>query len=259
MIRKFKKLYYFLYCSLFYKKDKFKRLQEEIFKRNNLDRSLAKKNLEAVIQKNNFPVSEMVSEHEVIFSSVSLDKNIKVDRILEIGTYDGSNALLLSKLFPNAQILTIDLPSEDDEFNKTYKRNNSDFQNAFIKSRNEKLSEVKNIQFIEMNSINLFNEKKSFDLIWIDGAHGYPTVTIDIINSLKICSSNGLILCDDVYVKKLKNQDPHYFSNATFETIKILKNEKLINYDLFLKRIENKFNYFPIDKKFIACIKKTNK
>ena len=36
MIRKFKKLFYFLYCSLFYEKDKFKNQQEEIFKRNNL-------------------------------------------------------------------------------------------------------------------------------------------------------------------------------------------------------------------------------
>tara|TARA_X000000950_G_scaffold8188_1_gene8997 strand:- start:8855 stop:9634 length:780 start_codon:yes stop_codon:yes gene_type:complete len=258
MTRKFKKLFYFLYCSLFYEKDKFKNQQEEIFKRNNLDRFIAKKNLDTIIKKNNLSVSEMVSEHEVIFSSLSLDKNIKVDRILEIGTYDGSNAVLLSELFPNSQIITVDLPSKDDEFNKTYKRNNLDFQNEFIKSRNEKLSRLKNVEFIEMNSINLINEKKTFDLIWIDGAHGYPIVTIDIINSLRLCNLNGLILCDDVYVKKIKNQDPYYFSNATFETIKILKSQKLINYDLFLKRIDNKFNYFPIEKKYIAFIKKFN-
>ena len=33
------------------------------------------------------------------------------------------------------------------------------FQNEFIKSRDEKLSKIKNVEFIEMNSINLINEK----------------------------------------------------------------------------------------------------
>ena len=109
---------------------------------------------------------------------------------------------------------------------------------------------------IETNSINLIKEEQPFDLIWIDGAHGAPIVIFDIINALRLCNPKGLIFCDDVYVKPLQKQDANYYSNASFETLKVLESEKLIHYDLFLKRIENKYNYYPKDKKFIALIKK---
>ena len=50
-----------------------------------------------------------------------------------------------------------------------------------------------------MNSVKLIGEKDKFDLIWVDGAHGNPIVTIDIINSLNILNAEGLIMCDDVW------------------------------------------------------------
>ena len=45
-----------------------------------------------------FLESPMASEHQVLFSSLSLKK--KIPEILEIGTFDGKNSVLLSKLFP---------------------------------------------------------------------------------------------------------------------------------------------------------------
>ena len=36
----------------------------------------------------------------------------------------------------------------------------------------------KNIKFEELNSLNLINYKEKFDLIWIDGAHGYPVLIL---------------------------------------------------------------------------------
>ena len=53
----------------------------------------------------------MVSEHQYIFSALSQNNNFNFNKILEIGSYDGKNALLLSKLFPNSKIKTLDLPS----------------------------------------------------------------------------------------------------------------------------------------------------
>ena len=50
----------------------------------------------------------MSSEHEIIFSSLSAANN-NINNILEIGTDNGKNAFLLSKLFPLANITTIDL------------------------------------------------------------------------------------------------------------------------------------------------------
>ena len=102
----------------------------------------------------------------------------------------------------------------------------------------------------------MVNEKKKFDLIWIDGAHGSPVVVIDIINSLRLSNLNSWIFCDDVYVKTLKKQDSNYFSNASFETLNVLREEKLIEFDLFFKRVKNIYNYYPKEKKFIALIKK---
>ena len=51
-----------------------------------------------------------------------------------------------------------------------------------------------------MNSVKLIGEKDKFDLIWVDGAHGNPIVTIDIINSFNILNAEGLIMCDDVWI-----------------------------------------------------------
>jgi len=55
-----------------------------------------------------------------------------------------------------------------------------------IKYRNNILKKSKSIKFLEKNSINLINANKKYDLIWIDGAHGYPVVCADIINSLHL-------------------------------------------------------------------------
>ena len=55
--------------------------------------------------------------------------------------------------------------------------------------------------------MKLINESKKYDLIWIDGAHGYPFITADIINSLKILNNSGIILCDDIFI------DNHQLSN----------------------------------------------
>ena len=63
-------------------------------------------------------------------------------------------------------------------------------------------------------------------------------------------------MCDDVILSKVNNPDSMYFSNATINTLDILKNDKIIKYDLLLKRLETKYNYFPEEQKFIAFLKK---
>ena len=74
------------------------------------------------------------SEHEVFFSSLSCNSNININEILEIGTYDGANAFLLSLLFKNSNIETIDLESNKDDFINFYNRKNNAimYVNLFI-------------------------------------------------------------------------------------------------------------------------------
>ena len=257
IFRKIEKLLFLIFNLFINKKNFFKKEQEKIFTRNGLNRDLGIKIYGKLVEKNSEINSEMVSEHQYIFSALSQNNNFNFNKILEIGSYDGKNALLLSKLFPNSKIKTLDLPSNTNQFKNTYKRNNYETLNKFVTSRNKLLADVKNIELLETNSINLVKEEQLYDLIWIDGAHGAPVVIIDIINALRLCNPKGLIFCDDVYVKPLQKQDANYYSNASFETLKVLESEKLIHYDLFLKRIENKYNYYPKDKKFIALIKKS--
>ena len=209
--------YYFNYKK--YNQNFFEKEQNKIFEHFGLNRQEGIKKLTLIKKDLNFKLrnSDMSSEHEIVFSSLSLSKNKSFTNILEIGTFDGFNSLLLSKLFPNSYIDTIDLHETDDEFINFYNR--KDNISKFIKDRNIILSKNKNINFSPLNSLRLLNYKKKYDLIWIDGAHGYPVVCIDIINSLHVLKENGLILCDDVYLKlNQSNSDVMYSSIATYET-----------------------------------------
>jgi predicted O-methyltransferase YrrM len=216
---------------------------------NNLD--IIKKNLDLDINLNR----EMSSEHEVLFSSISLNQNLIINDILEIGTFDGFNALLLSKLFPKSKIDTIDLPEDDDEFINFYDRKKK--VSDFVNKRNNLLSKNININFIPLNSLNLINYKKKYDLIWIDGAHGYPTACIDIINSLNLINNNGLILCDDIFINMDHSEsDKIYHSIAAYETLNELKKENLIEFRLIFKRLDPQNNCLSQKRKFVAILNK---
>ena len=88
----------------------------------------------------------MSSEHQVILSSLSLNKSQSYKNILEIGTYDGLNACLLSNLFSNSFIDTIDLPDNDEDFVNSYGRKYK--ISDFVKNKKNILNYNKNIIFI---------------------------------------------------------------------------------------------------------------
>ena len=252
----FNKLNYY-FNSKKYDQNFFEKEQNDIFKYFGLNREEGIKNLILLKKNLNFNLinSSMSSEHEVFFSSLSLSKNKSITDILEIGTYDGFNALLLSDLFPNSNIDTIDLPENDDDFINFYSR--KDKVDDFVQYRNIILSKNKNINFFPLNSLKLLNHKKKYDLIWIDGAHGYPMVCIDIINSLHLLKENGLILCDDIFLKLNQiNSDKMYHSIASYETLNELKKNNLINFRLIYKRLNPKSNFIESKRKFIAIASK---
>jgi|TARA_B110000259_G_scaffold187306_1_gene241037 predicted O-methyltransferase YrrM len=252
----FNKLNYY-FNSKKYDQNFFEKEQNDIFKYFGLNREEGIKNLILLKKNLNFNLinSSMSSEHEVFFSSLSLSKNKSITDILEIGTYDGFNALLLSDLFPNSNIDTIDLPENDDDFINFYSR--KDKVDDFVQYRNIILSKNKNINFFPLNSLKLLNHKKKYDLIWIDGAHGYPMVCIDIINSLHLLKENGLILCDDIFLKLNQiNSDKMYHSIASYETLNELKKQNLIDFRLIYKKLNFKRNFIENKRKFIAIVSK---
>ena len=182
----------------------------------------------------------MYSEHLIIFSALSISSVIPKN-ILEIGTYDGRCASILAVLFPESNITTIDLKDDDPIFIETYGRKAD--ADKFIRIRDKRIGVHKNINFLKGNSLELTFSKdfESQDLIWVDGSHGYPTVTSDITNCLRILNEKGILMCDDVW-RKTKNNDPVYMSVATFETLCSFSNANIIETTFFRKRIGKKYN-----------------
>ena len=182
----------------------------------------------------------MYSEHLIIFAALAKSNN-QIRNILEIGTHNGKTTCILARLFPLAKITTIDLKDSDPKFRNTYSR--KDNFKLFIKKRNNLLSKERNINFIQINSLELSNFKKSLpiqDLIWVDGAHGYPIVTSDITNSITLMDKRSILMCDDIWKKSKRNDI--YESTAGFETLNSFQEAKIIKTHYFRKRINKLFN-----------------
>ena len=191
--------------------------------------------------KNYNELDGLYSEHLIIFSAIARS-NYKIKNILEIGTHNGKTASILSRLFPKAQITTIDLDDHDETFKQTYKRDKN--LKLFIKKRNKLLSKHININFIQFNSLNLTIANKKIpkqDLIWVDGAHGYPVVSTDITNAIRLMNKSSILMCDDIW-KSTKKNDRMYVSKAGYETISCFSDAKIIKTHFFRKRIGKSFN-----------------
>lgn len=199
----------------------------------------------------------MWSEHLVLFAAIA-DSDYKVRKILEIGTFCGQTTVILSKLFPSAKLTTYDLPIKNIHDKKIYEyafsRKAKDEIN-FLELRNTNLSQIVDLEFKERNSLSLTIENGDFDLIWVDGAHGYPTVCADIVNSLRLLNENGLMICDDVYFRTSKN-DSEYTSTASYETLLALKEAGLAQVSFVQKRLGLQFNFPKNKKKFLGVCKK---
>ena len=76
---------------------------------------------------------------------------------------------------------------------------------------------------------------------------------MDIINCLKLLNTNGLIMCDDVFINKI-NSDKLYQSNASYETLSELKKEKIIEFNLIYKRLATENNFNSGNRKFVAIV-----
>jgi len=187
----------------------------------------------------------MESEHQILFASLS--KSQSINNILEIGTYNGYNAAYLSYLFPNSNILTLELPVDDEAYLSTYRIQNDPYKIFFKKKRDELFNSYKNIQILEVNSFKLiFESNKKFDLIFIDGSHIYPYVAFDLANSLRLLQPNGFIILDDIIFTE---ENKAYASNHMLQK---LEKDKILNYDLIYKNIDKSHSFL---KSYIAVIK----
>lgn len=232
------------------------KMQRRFFQKIGLNYDSALARLNDLLTANNLPAFQdstryAPTQHWVLFAALA---NIKIKRILEIGTYTAQTTTLLSALFPAAQIITLDLPDDSPIFIDTYGRKNAEGRKKFVLERNKLLSQLSNVIFLEQNSFLLPTLKLGkFDLIWLDGGHEYPDVAWDMCNCYHSISLGGWLLCDDIYTDK---NVPAGATYDTFHVLDCLEKEKIITFDLILKRLHPQYVDEPIERKYIAAIQK---
>lgn len=231
--------------------------QGEAFEKFGLNRLIALKHLDDILQelfgKSYDETNGMWSEHLVIFAALAQsDRNI--ERILEIGTFNGETALILSKLFPNASIDTLDIPLA--ELIKTGMYSYETNGDQITRKRNENLKSTRNVNFRELNSVALLASQDSYDLIWVDGNHCYPTAVIDISNAYRLLTDSGIVICDDVYLGK-KTKERNGISLASIQTLRDLSNCDLIEFTLLRKRLGAFFNLGKRHTQYLALFTRT--
>ena len=208
------------------------------------------KKIKSRLNKLNYSYEDpILSWHYHLFAGLKDYFENKNINILEIGTFNGQFTNFISEIYEDAQITTIDLNASNKQFINSYFREEKKKLDEFLKFRTKNLLR-KNINFIELNSIHIkkyFYEKK-FDLIWIDGDHLNPQVTIDIINSLDLLNKDGIICTDDV-IMDIKFKKNKFVSNEGFFTLKKLEDNEILKNYYLIKRIR-KSN--AINKKYVS-------
>ena len=190
-----------------------------------------------------------LSWHYHLFAGLS--QNYKNINILEIGTSHGKFTNFLSNIFQKSNIITCDLPQDSDEFKTAHNiKNKKELENFLIHRRNNLRN--KNIKLLELDSVNLLNNfnNQKFDLIWIDGDHMDPQVSIDIYQSITLTKPTGIICCDDIlkYDEKMVKA-----SSDSFKTLNFLEEKNILKNKFILKRINLDNAHF---KKFICISRK---
>ncbi|NBO97838.1 MAG: class I SAM-dependent methyltransferase [Actinobacteria bacterium] len=217
-----------------------------------LDWQVARDEVERLLGKNT-DISSHRSEHYELLMAISIKHSPK--RILEIGTAEGDFTSFLALIFPDSEIETIDLPSSDSRFwNATTKLSNTKsgkVSRSEVEERDAKLQKFSNIRFREMNSLALtFQEADKYDLIWVDGDHTYPVVSVDIANALRLLNIGGILGFDDIYETPQVNYQ--WVGQESYETLVQFNNAGLVDFKLILKKLFREKNYDKKSQKFIA-------
>jgi len=211
----------------------------EILQKLNINTDLVESiinNNNIIIKGKNFKYKDcMLSWHYHLFAGI-VDifnhKGIEINKILEIGTWDGTFTNFLANIYKDVQIYTVDLP--EDSPDNYLARMTENERELFFDTRRRNLKKS-NINVYKMNSSKILNKfpDTKFDIIWIDGDHFNPQVTIDIINSIQLAHKETIICVDDVCKENFNTQNS---SNESYLTLKNLENNGIIENVFINKR-----------------------
>jgi predicted O-methyltransferase YrrM len=187
----------------------------------------------------------MWSEHLVFFAAVA-SSQLPISNILEIGTFKGETTRILADLFPKSHIESIDLSHDEIRNIGTYAYASDELPNSKDMPNNVILK--------TQNSLKLIGETMAYDLIWVDGNHKSPYAQIDIASAIRLVKNNGFVLCDDVYLKRLRMEKDS--GTESIATILAFKDAGMINSSFIRKRLSKKSNNKITGAKFLAVLQR---
>lgn len=242
-----------------YDSERVRREENARFAAAGFDRERAMTELNRHLQVMELPpfeqCGEMASVHWLLFAC--LPQRHRVDRVLEIGTYDGQTTALLARLFPLAEIVTLDLPETDPILAGTY---------GFARGTPEKLQAFEqriqantcspNVKLLRSNSFFLpAVVDGSFDLIWIDGGHLFPEIAWDMCNAYHRVRAGGIMMCDDIIVNPNGRRDD-YVSPDAHRVLRYVTERTHDHLDFYLKRQSPVWSADPHERKYVAMLHK---
>lgn len=146
-----------------------------------------------LVKGKKYYTSDWLTEHlSIWYEVIRPEKNVK--KILEIGCYEGRSTGWFLENFPDATVEVI-----DDFSASGYLLNKRSFE--FFK-HNIKQYQKRVIINLGKSQKILPLLKDKYDIIYVDGAHDYESVKIDIIYSWKLLREGGIIIFDDYRWKR---------------------------------------------------------
>ena len=219
------------------------------------ERSLIR--LNEILQESDLPDFEhqtgMGSIHWVLFCSLSLRYDIR--EILEIGTYDGQTAAILTSIFPESHVTTVDLPP-DDPLVKAQAYDRPHPTTKPLSERRRINTQHPRIEYRTSNSFFLPELlDRQFDMIWIDGGHRFPEIAWDICNAYHLCKPGGWLMCDDV-IQHPDGIADEYTSTESHGVLEYVSQRSGEPVRCFLKRTSAAWAANPRKRKSVALMRK---
>jgi len=137
------------------------------------------------------------------FCVAAIAQLTKPERIFEFGTFDGATTHLLAKAAPNAEVSTINLPSETyiapQDFGYPQSPGDYDSPHDEIGHEFRDTPESERItQLFGDTTTYDFNEYVgTMSLVVVDAGHGYEEARSDTENALRLAGPSGVVIWDD--------------------------------------------------------------
>ena len=116
-------------------------------------------------------------------------------RILEIGSWQGSSAIVFNCLYPNAQITCVDPWDASDEMDMALNP-----ESLFDKNTAYFADRLRKLKLYSLPALaKLIADGETFDFIYIDGNHFEDDVLVDTYLAWRVLEVGGVLVWDDYF------------------------------------------------------------